>query len=355
MFGVLINGAGWVARQHAAAYLNRNDCRIVAINNRSESHAVSLAKELGLENVAIYTDFNQALRHSGIDVVSICTPQHLHCENVLQAASAGKNLVIEKPAATNRNDLYRMRDAVDKSGVKTVVSFVLRWNPLIALLKKMLVDGIFGEPYYVEVDYMSYNGSWWSGWNEGRTSDHGINASLVAGCHAIDAARWLASIDPNAAAIPENVHAIAGGLRKGNTREFNPINNSWIDNAPPMEYDGLEIIITEFTNGVKSKVCVNAECVMPYRFPIRIFGTKGTAIDNKIWSTFFPKQNDWITIPTILPDSSDVSHHPFQAEIDHFIDDCVSKNAESHCSLADAVLTHEIVFDAIEQYQKKLK
>ncbi|MDR1480704.1 MAG: Gfo/Idh/MocA family oxidoreductase [Planctomycetaceae bacterium] len=353
MYGILINGAGWVARQHVAAYLKRDDCRIVAINNHSESNAAGLIKEFGLGDVAIYTDFGRALKHRGVDIVSICTPQHLHYENVLQAAEAGKHLVIEKPVATNRENLYRMRNVVVKSGVKTVVSFVLRWNPLIVLLKKMLIDGIFGEPYYVEVDYMSYNGSWWSGWNDGRTLERGVSASLVAGCHAVDVSRWLASIDPNCGAIPKKVYAVAGGLRKGATREFNPVNNSWIDNAPPMEYDGLEIIIIEFTNSAKAKVCVNAECVMPYRFPIRIFGTKGTAIDNKIWSTFFPKQSDWVTIPTILPDSSDVSHHPFRAEIDHFIDDCVSKNVESHCSLSDAILSHEIVFDAIECYSQQ--
>ncbi|MDR1385269.1 MAG: Gfo/Idh/MocA family oxidoreductase [Planctomycetaceae bacterium] len=354
MYGILINGAGWVARQHIRAYLQRSDCRIVAVNNRSEEHAVNLVKEFGLENTAIYTDFQQALQHPEIDIVSICTPQHRHCEHVLQAAAAGKHLVIEKPAATAPAELDQMQNAVTKSGVKTVVSFVLRWNPLIVMLKKMLADGVFGEPYYVEVDYMSYNGSWWVGWNEARTIEQGISASLVAGCHAVDAARWLATADPNAAAIPKEVYAISGGRRKGTTRELNPTNNTWIENAPPMEYDGLEIILTEFTNGVKAKICVNAECVMPYRFPIRIFGTKGTAIDNKIWSEFFPKQKDWIEIPVVLPDSSDVSHHPFQAEIDHFIDDCVSKNIESHCSLEDAVRSHEIVFAALECYRNRI-
>ncbi|MDR0391658.1 MAG: Gfo/Idh/MocA family oxidoreductase [Planctomycetaceae bacterium] len=350
MFKILINGAGWVARQHTAAYLRRKDCQIVAINDCNESSAVGLAKEFGLENVAIYTDLAKALQHQGIDIVSICTPQQYHCENVLQAAAAKKHIIIEKPAAINLNDLYKMRDAVAKANVKTVVSFVLRWNPLVVLLKKMLVEGVFGEPYYVEVDYLSYNGSWWKGWHEGRTLEHGISASLVGGCHAVDAARWLATVDPNNAAIPKNVYAFAGGLRKGTTREFNPTNNSWIENAPPMEYNGLEIIFTEFTNGVKAKVCVNAECIMPYRFPIRIFGTKGTAFDNQIWSESFPQQNNWIKIPTILPDSSDVSHHPFQAEIDHFVD-CVSRNVESHCSLADAISSHEIIFKAIDCYK----
>jgi predicted dehydrogenase len=350
MYKILINGAGWVARQHAAAYQNRPDCRIVAINDISRDRASAMAAELGLDDVAVYDDLSSALRHPGLDIVSVCTPQHVHCEHVLQIAAAGKHIVIEKPAATNMQELRLMQDAVRKANVKTVVSFVLRWNPLLVMLKKMLVEGVFGNPFYVEVDYMSYNGSWWGGWNDARTLQQGVSASLVAGCHAIDAARWLATREPNQAAVPVEVYAMSGGFRKGKTREYNPINNTWREDAPPMEYDGLEVILIKFANGVQAKICVNAECVMPYRFPIRIFGDQGTAVDNKIWSEFFPAQNNWIEIPTICPDSSNVSHHPFQAEIDHFVD-CITQNVESHCNLDDATRSHEVVFAALECYQ----
>lgn len=352
MYGILIDGAGWVARQHAAAYRNRSDCRIAAVHDVSRVRASQLIAELGLENVDVYDNLTAALRHPDLDVVSVCTPQHIHCEHVVQIANAGKHIVIEKPAATSLGELRLMQNAVRSAAVKTVVSFVLRWNPLLVLLKKMLVDGIFGQPYYVEVDYMSYNGSWWGGWNDARTLKQGISASLVAGCHAIDAARWLATTESGKAAIPVEVYAVSGGFRKGKTREYNPMTNTWIDNAPPMEYDGHEVILVRFENGVQAKICVNAECVMPYRFPIRIFGDRGTAADNKIWSEAFPGQSDWITLPTICPDSSDVSHHPFQAEIDHFID-CIAGNVESHCNLEDAIRSHEVVFAALDCYKKR--
>ena len=352
MYGILINGAGWVARQHAAAYRNRSDCRIVAVNDISRDRAACMAGELGLENVGVYDDLASALRHDGLDIVSVCTPQHVHCENVVQIAASGKHIAIEKPAATTPDELRRMRDAVHKAKVKTVVSFVLRWNPLLVQLKKMLTGGVFGTPYYVEVDYMSYNGSWWGGWNDARTLQQGVSAALVAGCHAIDAARWLATPDDGKAAIPVEVYATCGGFRKGKTREYNPISNTWINDAPPMEYDGLEVILIKFAGGAQAKICVNAECVMPYRFPIRIFGDRGTAVDNKIWSESFPSQNDWIEIPTICPDSSNVSHHPFQAEIDHFVE-CITKNVESHCNLDDAILSHEVVFAALECYKNR--
>ena len=46
-------------------------------------------------------------------------------------------------------------------------------------------------------------------------------------------------------------------------------------------------------------------------------------------------------VPTILPDSADVEHHPFDAEIDHFVD-CIREDRESHCNIADAYNTHEV-------------
>ena len=114
-----------------------------------------------------------------------------------------------------------------------------------------------------------------------------------------------------------------------------------------MEYDGLEVALVTFDNGVIGKVSVNAECIMPYRFPLRIFGTAGTVFDNRIWSQKKPGQTDWIELSAISPDSSDVSHHPFQGEIDHFLD-CLRNDHPSHCDLANAIKTHEIAFAAIE-------
>lgn len=345
--GVLIHGAGWVSTQHIAAYESNPYARTVAICSRTVEGAARRARESGLTDVALYSDLDAALKHPAVDIVSICTPQHLHAGNVIAAARAGKHLVIEKPVANSREELRWMLAAVRAAGVRTVVSFVLRWNPLFRTLKAMMADGAIGRPYFVEADYLSHNGSWWSGWGEARTVDKGISALLVGGCHAVDALRWFASPDEFGAAKAVEVFAVAGGYRKGLTREYSPLTNSWNDEAPPMEYDGLEVVIVRFADGVIGKVTVNADCIMPYRFPLRVFGDRGTVFDNRVWSHKWPGQSDWVELPSISPDSADVRHHPFQAEIDHFID-CVRSGVESHCNLEDAALSHEIVFAALE-------
>ena len=349
--GVLIHGAGWVSTQHIDAFKKNADAEIVAISSRTMASAEKRAAEAELD-VPCFDNYEQALAQPGIDIVSVCTPQHVHAENVIAAARAGKHMVIEKPVCQTPDEMRAMRDTVREAGVKTVVSFVLRWNPLFQRLKRMTAEGAFGEIFCVETDYQSYCGDWWGGYPEGRTREMGVSAFLLAGCHAIDALRWFAAQGEFEAADPVEVFAYEGGKRGESTTMYDPLTNSWHEGGLPLEYAGLEMALVRFSNGVLGKVSVNFECIHPYTFPVEIFGDKGSVKNNRIWSHTLPNQQDWEELPDIRPDSSDVSHHPFQGEMDHFVD-CILNDRKSHCNLEDAIKTHEVVFAAQECYRTK--
>ena len=143
--------------------------------------------------------------------------------------------------------------------------------------------------------------------------------------------------------------AYSGGCRKGLAQEFDYFANQWVD-SKPLEYDDLEVAMVKFDNGVLGKVSVNYGCIMPYAFPIEVFGNKGTFKDNRVWSHKYPGQTDWVEIPTIMPDSAEVTHHPFQGQMDHFVD-CIRQERESHCNLEDGIRTCEVAFAAQQCYQ----
>jgi len=243
--------------------------------------------------------------------------------------------------AMNLADLRRVQAAVEAARVKSIVSFVLRWNPLFQAIKRMSAQGALGEVYCVETDYQS-----WPGWEEGRTVAGGGSAMLVAGCHAVDALRWFAGGGEFEAANPVEVFAWTGGKRKGRTDMYHPSSHGF-GSGTPLEYDGLELILVRFDNDVLGKVGCNFECVQPYCFPIEVFGDRGTVKGNRLFSHWFPGQRDWVELPVITPDSGDVTHHPFQGQMSHFLD-CIEEDVESHCNLAQAVISHEIVFAAEE-------
>jgi predicted dehydrogenase len=350
--GVLIHGAGRISTQYIKAFHANPNTKIVAISSRRIESCKLRADEAGLKDVELYTDYEKALKRNDIDIVAVCTPQHLHGDNTIASAEAGKHIIIEKPIAISLNELKSMRDAVRKAKVKTIAGFVLRWNPLFVTLKAMIADNAFGNIYHVEVDYQNYINSWWSGFEAVRRKETGVSASLVGGIHAIDALRWFAGRGQYEPATPIEVFAYKGGLRKGKTQAYVRNANTWQDGAKPLEYDAFEIGLVKFDNGILGKFSTNSECIMPYSFPIEIFGDKGSVKDNRIWSHKYPCQKGWVEIPTIMPDSGDVKHHPFQGEVDHFVD-CILNDRESHCNLEDAVLTHEIAFAALRCYETK--
>ena len=115
MPGVAIQGAGNVATEHIRAYLNNPHTRLVAIGSRTLESARKKAVELGVE-CDLYDNYDRLLEHPDVDVVSICTPPDRHAGEAIAAARAGKHLLIEKPVATNHEELNAMHRAVDKRG-----------------------------------------------------------------------------------------------------------------------------------------------------------------------------------------------------------------------------------------------
>jgi len=222
--------------------------------------------------------------------------------------------------ALNLEDLRRMDKAVKEAGVKTVVSFVLRWNPLFQSIKALLEQGAIGKVFYAEVDYWHGIGPWYKQYKWNIKKEIGGSSLLSAGCHAVDAMRFF--------------------LGKEVAEVFAYSTKIWQD----YEYDPTIAGVLRFTDGTIGKISSCLECTTPYQFNIDLLGEYGTIRNNKIYSKkLFPGQTDYAIIPTVLPDSGEVSHHPFQGEIDHFID-CILNDVESHVNLADAVKTHEIIF-----------
>lgn len=92
--GVAIIGAGAIGRIHAIAY-SRIDCaKPVVICDLVPSRAKKLADEVDAQ---AYTRFEEAVRQEQVDIVDVCAPTPFHPEIVIDAASAGKNVICEKP------------------------------------------------------------------------------------------------------------------------------------------------------------------------------------------------------------------------------------------------------------------
>jgi predicted dehydrogenase len=320
-YGIGIWGAGWVSGGHLTGYLAQPDCEIVAIGSRKRESAEALAKKFGL-TCAVHTDYAAFLAQPGLDIVSVCTPHHLHPANTIQAARAGKHIFVEKPIALTLADLHAMRDAVRQAGVRTAVGFVVRWTPLAARLREMIRQGDLGRLFLVDVDY------WHSRVRPElyRRRATGGSALLLGGCHAIDAARFLTGLDP--------VEVTARSVQI---------------QAPPeaaCEFDCVEACLVRYANGAVGRISAAVLGHFPYQFNIDILGERGTIRNNRVFLAADREADGFRRLSEPGPDSGDVSHHPFSGLIRHFLD-CIRAGTETEVSVEQAVLTHELCFGAM--------
>jgi predicted dehydrogenase len=318
--GVAVSGAGWVSGEHIKAYARNPATEFVGIYSRRRETAEARLAELGISGARVYDRFEDLIGDPRVDAVSICSPPNVHPEQTIAAARAGKHLLIEKAAANDIESLRAMCAAVEQAGVKTVVSFVLRWNPEFVLIRRMLEQGAIGDVFYAEVDYWHNIGPQYLqyAWNVKKAVAGSV--LLSAGCHAVDAIRWF---------VRDEVVEVSAVSNRRN---------------PEYEYDTNLIGLLRFAGGAIGKVSASFDVQCPYAFNIDLLGDKGVIRDNRIYARdFFAGQTGWVEVPTIRPDSGDVTHHPFVGEIDHFID-CIVTGRESHVNLADAARTHEVCY-----------
>ncbi len=315
--GVAIHGAGWVAGAHTASWLKNPHVEVVSISDLHVERARALAERHRLD-CALRDDYDAVLGDERVDVVDVCGPSYVHAEQGIAAARAGKHVLVEKPMALSTDENRALRDAVAEAGVKSLASFVLRWNPAVETIKSLVAAGAIGELFYLEMDYWHGLGPAHHAWDLHSRKKTGGSAMLLGGCHAVDALRWLAGDEVvEVSAFSNNQKGL-------------------------FEYDANVVAVMKFRSGILGKTAALFDCQMPYQFNMDLAGTEGTIRDNRVWSKkLFPGQTSWTTFPSILPDSGDVHHHPFDAEIDHFVD-CIRDDRESHCNVADAYRTHAL-------------
>ncbi|MBN2293340.1 MAG: Gfo/Idh/MocA family oxidoreductase [Pirellulales bacterium] len=315
--GVAIHGAGWVAGAHLAAWLKNPDVRIVSISDINIDRARQMAQRHDLQ-CATRDNYEEVLSDGAVDIVDITGPNYVHTQQGIAAAEAGKHVLVEKPIALSMQENAALLDAVTKAGVKSLAGFCLRWNPAVINIKSLVESGAIGDLFYIETDYWHGMGPSHHAWDLHGKKKTGGSALLLAGCHAVDTLRWLAADEA------EEVSAVSNNS-KGN-----------------FEYDANVVAVVKFKGGTIGKVSALLDCEMPYAFNMDLAGTQGSIRDNRVWSKkIFPGQTSWTRIPTILPDSSDVNHHPFDGEINHFVE-CIIEDRQSHCNIADAYRSHEL-------------
>ncbi|WP_059104257.1 Gfo/Idh/MocA family protein [Shouchella shacheensis] len=244
-------GGGFMAKAHSLAMtavpmFYEDDVRLEKhiIADIDEPSADAAAKKLGFSHST--SDWKTIINNPEVDIVDIVTPNHLHEEMAIAAAEAGKHIMCEKPLGRNAEETARILAAVDKAGVKHMVTFNYRRTPAVALAKKYIDEGAVGK-------ILNFRGTYLQDWSADPGSplswrfdkDFAGSGTLGdIGTHVLDIAHYLVA----------------------DIVEVNAMTRTWIDERPVQASQKDSLGNVKMPNGKKGQVTVDDELVTMLKF-----------------------------------------------------------------------------------------
>jgi predicted dehydrogenase len=145
-------GIGFIGSAHIEALRRLPDIEVVAIAHSSEEKAKAKGQELGVERT--FGDYRKLLELKEIDVVHVCTPNHLHYPQTKDALKAAKHVVCEKPLAVTVKEAEELVSLAEQTGLVCAVHFNIRYYPLLEHVRAMINREELGEIYAVHGSYL---------------------------------------------------------------------------------------------------------------------------------------------------------------------------------------------------------
>jgi predicted dehydrogenase len=123
---------------------------VVAICDIVPEYADRVAREVGAQSFDDYDSFLEA----GIDLVVIATPLRLHADQAARALDAGIHVLSEVTACHDMASARRLALAARQSKAIYMLAENYHYLDEVELIRRMVVAGRFGEPYYAEGEYL---------------------------------------------------------------------------------------------------------------------------------------------------------------------------------------------------------
>ena len=154
---VAIIGCGKIANAaHGPSYAKNPDVEIAYCIDILPERAEALARTYGDPETKAITDYREMLRDPSVSVVSVCVPNFLHAPITIDCLDSGKNVLCEKPAAMDYEQVLTMKAAADRNPGLLSIGVVNRFNTAVNKVRDLIRAGDLGEVYHVYCSFRSY-------------------------------------------------------------------------------------------------------------------------------------------------------------------------------------------------------
>lgn len=210
-----IIGCGGIANgKHMPSIKTAGMADMVAFCDTIVERAEKAAKEFGVENATVYSDYKELLKED-LDAVYVCTPNRSHASISVDALHSGKNVMCEKPMAMNYAEACTMVEAAKETGKILTIGYQNRYRPDSQYLKKECEDGVLGDVYYAKAKAIRRRAvpTWGVFLNE---FEQGGGPLIDIGTHSLDLTLWMMNNYKPKYAVGTSYHKLNQDTDQGN-------------------------------------------------------------------------------------------------------------------------------------------
>jgi len=149
--GAGVIGVGFAGRIHARS-VQLAGGRLVGVVGSSPERSEAVVAELG--ETRAFPSAEELIADPEVEVVHVCTPNHLHGVLAETALQAGKHVVCEKPLAVDSPTAERLTSLAGSSCLVATVPFVYRYYPVVREARVRVRAGGLGVVRLVHGTYL---------------------------------------------------------------------------------------------------------------------------------------------------------------------------------------------------------
>jgi predicted dehydrogenase len=192
--GLAFLGCGFITQAHSSHLRALGGQIRPSYASRDRTKADAFRARFG--GFRSYGDYQSAIADPAVDAVVVAVPPKFHLELTLEALSAGKHVLVEKPAFPSLADYQTAQTARERAGRVVMVGENDHYKPLTVCLRRLLAEGVIGDMLFAHFTTLAHRLKTADDWRNDETLAGG-DAFFEEGIHWLHVAGSLGPVITN--------------------------------------------------------------------------------------------------------------------------------------------------------------
>jgi len=140
-----IIGLGNIAHKFSKDFDKIENAKLLAVASKEDSKLQKFSKEFNIEKKFLFKNYQDLINCDELDIIYIALPNSFHKKWALQAIENKKNVLLEKPFATNFSEALEISNSLKKNKIFFSEAFMYRYHPQIKTIIEIIKNGKIGR------------------------------------------------------------------------------------------------------------------------------------------------------------------------------------------------------------------